>query len=125
MDLIEKLEQATGPDRALDAAITVVLDIREEWLRSDDRPLVASADDKGCPTARLGHVSAGKFGPGFEAPRYTASIDAALTLVPEGSTWDLTFDDYLIACVGSGHNTGKHDTAPAIALCIAALKSRA
>ena len=57
-DLIARLEAATGPDRELDAAIalTVGLDIGRGRAHSQDS-----------------RVSA-----------YTASIDAALTLVPKG-----------------------------------------
>lgn len=57
-------------------------------------------------------------------PAYTASIDAALTLVEEGSTWDLCFDEFMLACVGPG-DTASRGATPAIALCIAALKARA
>lgn len=95
-ELIERLEKATGPNFALEQDI---------WCEIFAPDAVAIPLD-------------------LKPPSYTASIDAALTLVPKGSTWDLTFDDYLIACVGNGHNTGKHDTTPAIALCIAALKAR-
>lgn len=68
---------------------------------------------------------------------YTSSIDAALTLVPEGMAWTLgqnVHHRYWQACVNdlaadgspvargeSGHRDSK---SPALALCIAALKSR-
>ena len=54
-ELIERLEKATGPDRELDHAILCMIDPRVKGT---------------CPM----HYD----------PHYTASIDAALTLVPEG-----------------------------------------
>lgn len=77
--LADKLEKATAPSRELDALIACACNIRPDWLRGDTRKLVATG---------RGHVSAGKHGPGFDAPAYTASIDAALTLRPDG--WLLT-----------------------------------
>lgn len=62
-DLIERIEAASGPDRALDHEIY-------EYL--------------GSPIVRM--VSATTHGTDLVnwAPFYTASVDAALTLVPEG-----------------------------------------
>lgn len=61
-DLIAQLEAATGPDRELDAAIKELVghawDYAADWgMRGNEKPV---------------------------ALPYTASIDAALTLVPEG-----------------------------------------
>lgn len=100
-DLIARLEKATGPDRQLDNAI---------WF-SLDQPL--PDDPAGCPL------------------RYTASLDAALTLVPAGFYWSvLGSDHYGQAWVdkldGRGtFKSGKSSAGPIIALCIAALKARA
>jgi hypothetical protein len=63
-------------------------------------------------------------------PAYTSSIDAALTLVPEGYGWHLwSPDNWLPAAeVRNGERVYYGLTAqaglPAIALCIAALKAR-
>lgn len=62
-------------------------------------------------------------------PAYTTSLDAALTLVPEGWHWNV--GDVGLAWVGTHESATKivrHDGdahTPALALCIAALKARA
>lgn len=114
-ELIAALEKATGPDRALDFWCWW-------WGKAthDGQPPDAEyADDNIKRT---------------DAPRYTASIDAALTLVPDvfcyevrkgyaaqATVWriDCEYDE------GSGRVLpfGEHRY-PAIALCIASLKAR-
>ena len=59
-ELIERLEKATGPDRELDALI---------WYAVVERPAAGEKIDRDMVN---------------RWPTYTASIDAALTLVPEG-----------------------------------------
>ena len=112
MTLIERLEAATGPDRELDAAILVAVGGKrrfDDWW--------------------IGYRFIGR-----EASAFTASIDAALTLVPEG--WD-----YVIASPGVDENhpdewcinMARHPDdesnftfapTPALAICIAALKAK-
>jgi hypothetical protein len=58
-DLIQRIEAAEGADRALDLEIALLVGTK----------------------ARNGHLNI--------ANHYTASIDAALTLVPEGYDWSL------------------------------------
>lgn len=60
------------------------------------------------------------------AKHYTASIDAALTLVPEGLQFYLSRGDYATAAT-VGREQEWHATAatPALALCAAALRARA
>lgn len=66
--------------------------------------------------------------PGAPLPSkpYTASIDAALSLVPEGWEWQRYRSPRGMAmqvahATGAGHG---HHISPAIALCIAALRAR-
>lgn len=62
-----------------------------------------------------------------ECPAFTTSIDAALTLVPDGRIWTLgTYADHsgYRAALDSQSESTKAAT-PALALCIAALKARA
>lgn len=109
-DLIGQLENATGPDRELDIAIAACVG----WMpREQD-----------------------KRGP-FEtctAPAYTASMDAAMTLVPVYTDEDGEHPyDYIIehtnggltiaARVGQQSDPSFGDTV-FLALCIAALKAR-
>lgn len=118
-ELIERLEKATGPDCDLERDICIEV-----------TPGVKDA----------GRIDRGEFGvfgwwpkdtayqSARRSPHYTASIDAALTLVPKGWCWGL-FDEPnawlwptpqrdLLAGIQSKGAT------PAIALCIAALKAR-
>jgi len=123
-ELIEALEKATGPDRALDCAI---------FVATAPSPFVSYYPD--CVLATLG---------GFAArveiadiPAYTASLDAALTLVPEGwtvarigqndnKTWHVelrhghctSFDRVVIAPRDCAAAT------PALALTLACMKAR-
>lgn len=102
-EIIRRLEQASGPDRELDYRISV----------SDPEP------------PRVEHSP-------VYPPRYTASIDAALTLVPEGNYVEMYVEM-------RRHSDGWYcwiskyrDATPnivtqkpaAIAICIAALKAR-
>lgn len=98
-DLIERLEKAAAPDRELDNLIWF-------WL---GQPLPDDCAD--CPA------------------RYTASLDAALTLVPEGHYWSFDSRGCAIVCADQPpseiHGDCLGHKSPAIALCIAALKARA
>ena len=69
MDLADRVEKADGADRELDVAIHQFL----------ERPVLWAVDDDGCEYQALVSV-----------PLYTASLDAALSLVPEG--WHIALD---------------------------------
>lgn len=111
--LIDRLEKATGPDRALDAAIAVAVGseyAQREYVHIESRSYEIHEEI---------------------AKHYTASIDAALTLVPEGYGWVIDFMDPYEpeAMCGQGwcgRDHGDPDPKqPAIMLCIAALKALA
>lgn len=128
-ELIAALEKAVGASRELDRDIALTLDMYPETIRED---LGCYLDDPAM-TCGGGEV--------WAPPAFTSSIDAALTLVPDGwrvqvlSEWDNpTLRSrgpwQAILCEagqGDGMN-GKprcdHAPNPAIALCIAALKAR-
>lgn len=82
-ELIERLEKATGPDRELDVAIGFAIGrIRERdgnylYAMGNDSDMVVEPNDY---DDRLVAQPLGY---------YTASIDAALTLVPEGWGWSV------------------------------------
>lgn len=118
-DLIARLEKATGPDRKLDCAIYKFLGAKPP---SKKHPLY--------------WIAPGNTTQHYESliRCYTASIDAALDLVPEGWSVDLVQHRGNIGNVARVYNDGLsdeplficHATKPlAIALCIAALKARA
>lgn len=70
-ELIAALETATGPSRELDVEIGLLL-APEGAHRTPDRPAGTYA------------IAPGEC---RQAPWFTASLDAALTLVPEGMWW--------------------------------------
>lgn len=114
-DLIERLEKATGPDRELDVLIAAARDgATAEW-QAYKNEFAFHRDGS--------WVSVHPLLP------FTASIDAALTLVPDDERVIMgrhqTVGTRPWAQVGRPAN-GSDSTAPtpALALCIAALKAR-
>jgi hypothetical protein len=103
-DLAERCERATRSGAALDAAIWCALN----GVALSDK-LVADFE-RG------------------QAPRYTASLDAALTLVPEGFDWIIgrTNSGLTIHAEvgGRGGEYQRFAETPALALCAAALRAR-
>lgn len=122
--LIERLERVTEGTRLLDAQIMKATRSVPEIWKSEDRELIPRED---------GFASFGKHGASVAAPNYTASIDAALTLVPEGMfwacapSWDLRehriYKPYDGGTLQWPEWKGEHKH-DAIALCIASLRAR-
>jgi hypothetical protein len=110
-DLIARLEAATGPSRELDFWCWW-------WGKAVHDGQPPDADYAAANIRRA------------DAPLYTASIDAALTLVLDDACWtisvprqpDMSGRRYW-ASLRSNH-PGARGSTPAIALCIAALKAR-
>ncbi len=106
--IIERLEKATGPDRALDEAIFEAVHGRKRHISTFEQ-----------------------VDPSETLPPYTSSVDAALTLVPEG--WTRAVDatapemgidvDLYPEPPGIVGTRGAHNS-ESIATCIAALKAR-
>jgi hypothetical protein len=133
-DLIERLKQATGPDRELDRMIAVHPKTPSCGVAKGTE-LHRVAEAEGCGSLD----DNGVFHPIFVIPRYTESLDAAMTLVPEGWSWHLSGGDLSVggkpyACIASNELSGGPEpwleereveeataATPAIALCIAAL----
>jgi hypothetical protein len=86
--LAERVEGATGPDFDLDAAIAVATGLYVREKRGRDRqewyyPTAQGGFRKGTTPYGLGRL-----------PRFTASLDASLTLVPEGwFVWAIKQDE--------------------------------
>lgn len=135
-DLIERLEKASEGSRRLDALIWQALHPEQPFMTyaGDVRPPakpatyepVGSIDFSDWPADSM-EVVAGALG----APRLTTSLDAALTLVPEGWTWDVDATAPECGVDWTLHPQGLEEFAvtgtaptPALALCIAALKAR-
>ena len=129
-DLIAKLEVATDGSRELDAEVACALDPKRHS---------PNKIEPGCYSDGKGEIR-GAVAPDFfysKAPLYTTSLDAALTLVPEGCGWIVESDGgasvhRLEKAAGGGFPIigefgiyGEPASTPALALSIAALKARA
>ena len=110
--LLSRLQSATGPSRELDAEIALA----NGWMRGNV----------------YWHDPAGKIFPD-DPPRYTESIDAALTLFPESWTyWELrspghrtSFSAGIYRLIGDDEQqaTG-HGATPALALLVAVERAK-
>jgi hypothetical protein len=109
-DLIQRLAEATEGSRELDEAIA----LQCGWVRKD-----VKHDFKWlAPNGQLFLI----------APHFTASLDDAYSLVPEGCAWNVGCEiDLTPTATVFGHDVHANEFAPtpALALCIAALKSQA
>lgn len=66
-----------------------------------------------------------KWDPSDNNHRYTSSIDAAMTLVPEGWGWTLThWGCFRLWEIGDGMDVTSKAKTPALAICAAALRAR-
>jgi hypothetical protein len=147
LKLAERCEAATGPDRKLDCEILVALDWRAPDWEEGEPTAKALADKLGvawlADRAAEGGMSIWRY-----LPRPTASLDAAMTLVPEeNDSWSLmkwpqdgkpTFRATVSWTVKSSHKNASgpyvmhkphvrraEAATPALALCAAALRARA
>lgn len=108
--LIARLEAAEGPSRELDAEIWRALG-NGVFYSNETQPQPCDKDT------------------GNYLPLLTASLDSALSLVPEGCAVDFkrfqnTGDGWACVWTARGNRSGNGKTV-AIALCLAALKARA
>lgn len=113
-ELIAALEAATGPSRELDEAIAA---------------FNAGATREVQPSGRVAFHKNGFWVSIGEVSPYTSSIDAALSLVPEGYHWAVSWGGAHLWLhiedmpISESSRLAQHKF-PAIALCIAALKAR-
>ena len=120
-DLADKIEAAGGASRELDAYIAVVMGAWPNTLEAEHS--VTDEDEWSIVEREPDGHKVDRFAP----PHYTASLDAAMTLVPEGESYALmTIKD--VVHVGIGDTEGKADfyavaATPALALCAAALRA--
>lgn len=112
LSLISKLEAATGPSRELDCEIALAVG----WGSEDQRAELRKYTD---------HASRIFVAREIGVPRYTGSLDAALTLVPDGRPWSIgtiLHGGGYVSCLDRQAKTSKGATAP-LALVIASLKA--
>lgn len=125
-ELIAALEKAEAGSRKLDAAVAA-------FLAKDDDYTSIEQNFRGYDWCVRYYP--GPPGPEYSrVPRYTTSSDAALTLVPDNHTVDMAICPEMGVVTrvysgpvrenSAGEPTGRGN-APALALCIAALKARA
>ena len=136
--LIDLLERCAGPDRELDLSIHIALNPGGDVARVtaahprglNSRDGLAWELSTNCVLYENWSNNRCWSNGGYPVPAVTESIDAAMTLVPDGMEKDFT-DLYGIARVSVGINAnpgpfyGTHEGGSlAIALCIAALKAQ-
>lgn len=132
-ELIARLEKLSGPDRAIDAAIWELVDPEAFAVTKSHRRAFTNRDWTPEEQTREATSKAREY-----APYYTASIDAALTLVPDGFSYHINFGRHIggASCwlcpegpdsggVADPRSADGNHSHAAIALCIAALRSRA
>jgi hypothetical protein len=127
--LIALLEESKEGSRELDDAVWAATQGMEFRWREGKRPewFVKECYCDDYPAHKLGASHWRSFGPGAGGPHYTTSLDAALSLVPEGCAWDARF----LPCKdGDVHEARvnfdfpSHAATVPLALVIAALKAR-
>jgi hypothetical protein len=127
--LADRVEKLTGPDRLVDAEIFKALGmpLPTEFF---DRGISLIWDD----TQQAFIMPVGEMQMRYEHPHFTASLDAAMTLIPSKSLWSVCdmeegpFAQVIrpMPCGGyvNGLTTAKGAT-PALALTAACLRARA
>lgn len=110
-------EQVTGADEDLDWSIGLVIKLLDfRW--NDRRDLTEVFDNNG---KYLGTSEDYQ----FNVPCFTASLDAALTLVPDGSPASLIIFANKRSFAECEDDNQREAATPALALCAAALRARA
>lgn len=120
LKLAERCEQATGPDRELDALIFAALNPTR--LPAKNIPNTFVDGERFVGTVYITKHTR-------SVPRYTASLDAAMTLVPEGLDWFRergALVPFIISVDGpTCRYISECDNSLILALCAAALRARA
>jgi hypothetical protein len=149
MNLAERVEQSEGPSRELDAEIACAHHGLEPVLLvatgkevygaicdpSDGGYGTSNTCTRGYCYARfpdklrpptLGGGKRGNIVQGFTPASYTASIDSALTLVPEGWEWVIDSGGHVELTKSRlrGPHVDGNAATPALAICAAALRTR-
>lgn len=131
MALAARCEAAKGPDQELDAAIEKQLPCSHEFALHHRGKAMSQWNENAFRFYNIGDE-----GREYRSPPYTASLDAAMTLVPEGHGWlgTDTHIEHWAQIVQEGHlhdgaklvsgcSTAKASSL-ALALCAAALRAR-
>lgn len=139
MTLIARLEAATEGSRELDAEVHTA--VNDGWIRHPKCPSGIVISDAGSEAANRARAETPYiFSNRRPAPHYTTSLDAALTLVPEGMWWRIASVPFFglpahgapvsSAQVEFGEGfdlkaaISEYGHTPCLAFCITALKTR-
>lgn len=135
LDLAAKVEALTGACRELDAEIAIAVFVTQ--YTDDDMVFARKRERDGSDATHPGHyfIKSRSGAQAVSAPAFTSSLDAAMTLVPEGWCWMAGHRDFpkSRAYVNNGelHMSGKSQwfevvaATPALALTAATLHARA
>jgi hypothetical protein len=117
LGLAERCEQATGPDHpGLDTDIHEA--VGNCVHRETEYYQVQSDTGFTCKACRKDTY-------GFAIPKYTASLDAAMTLVPEGEDWAVGSGPLFPTSARVAGKPAVQAATPALALCAASLRAKA
>lgn len=135
LELAERVERATGPDAELDMLIDCALKDIVPVYPTEGHPMTPGRGGRieAAGTFKLlGWIDPGEVNRNFSPygkpyPPVTASLDAAMTLVPEGFDWILgrTNNGLTIHAEvgGRGDEFMRFGNTPALALCAASLRA--
>lgn len=130
MELAERCEKASGPDRELDADIYWAVERKRALHTYNTAALGLPIRPEDAPERLQGGL--GRAAVRAMAPRYTESVDAVMWLLPAGMDYELKSLAYrkghgaTLWEPSSEFNVGRSDAATAaLALCAAALRARA
>lgn len=127
LKLAKRVEALSGPDRGVDVEIFRVIGAPAPFQFMNKLIALEYNDIEQAYFARVTDDMQVRYAP----PAYTASLDAAMTLVPEGCGWSLVQATYekSYGCIESGDDRTPDLEAraatPALVLCAAALRSLA
>jgi len=124
--LAVRCEALAGPDREVDVCVFRAIGAPVPFQFANLMVALTYDEAERCYTVPVGDMRCR-----YEPPAYTASLDDAMSLVPDGCDW-LRKDFGTMTIVREGklekdwarHTDGKGAT-PALALCSAALRARA
>lgn len=115
--LIERLEKLSGPSREGDVAIWAAITPMHDYRRLPPGKSYSTWQKRN----RAGNWN--DYYPSLNAPCYTESVDAAMTLMPD--KWKtLRFERHDDGCGCFLDGDDEWGATPAIALCISCLKAR-
>lgn len=99
VELIDRVRNATGPDREADVAIDDLFEVKTIPFAYDPHSWVAKTDTGYLPTTR--HQNSIAITGDRYVPRYTASIDAIVELIEAklpGGDWTRRTENQVIIC---------------------------